>query len=476
MLSIRRNSLLRSTGLRLAVVFGTLFLGAFVVAGFTVYELMRWETYQRDDDAIAETYAALSSLYGEDEDDLLDGVRTNARATLNNHRAFLLTAPDGSVLAGNIPAVHLPDGWSTVSGRVLRLNSDASYRLLAGPVGPDRLVVGQSYEDINALELIAMDSFGWTSLVVVVMALAGGLFIALQAQRRLRAVSEAMDGISHGQLAVRIPLLGNGDDIDLLCQNINTALERLQTTVEGMRQVSNDIAHDLKTPLNRLRISIEEVRRRQEEGGFPADGLESVAEEADHLNEMFEALLRIAQIEGGARKAGFGPVDVSDLQDAVADMYEAPVEDAGSVLISRRPEQSAWIWGDRDLLVHMISNLVENAIRHCPPGRIIELDLRVDGGTVVLCVQDDGPGIPRTERDLVLRRFYRLDRSRTSPGTGLGLSLVKAVAELHEAELRLEDANPGLRVELRFPGQPAKPALLGAVSRQAASSLSAELI
>lgn len=448
---MRRDNLLRSTAFRLALSFGILFLGAFFVTGLAAYEFMRWEISRWHDEAIRETFLTIASAYDDDLGDFRDAVRTNAKATRHHSRVFLAMAPDGSVIAGNIPAASLPDGWSTVPAAALGLQGGREYRLLAGLVKGYRLVVGQSDEDIDRLERVALASFAWTSVVVILLALGSGTLIGIRAQRRFRAVSTTMERVSHGELAARIPLLGKNDDIDLLSQEINEALDRLATTVEGMRQVSNDIAHDLKTPLNRLRITIEEARRKQERGLPVVAELDDAVLEADEINRTFEALLRIAQIESGARKARFAPLDLNEIAAALGEIYESVAEDAGMSLTLTLAEHVPAVAGDRELLVQMYSNLIENAIRHCPAGTHIRLATAQKPGGTAMIVEDSGPGIPPDEHTKVLGRFYRLERSRTSPGTGLGLSLDKAVADLHGAAMRLEDAEPGLRVAVLFP-------------------------
>lgn len=452
---MRRDSLLRSTSFRLAVVFAVVFLGAFLATGLVVYELMKWELVQRQDRALQETYAVIANAYGNgDLPDLLETVEANVRTTNGHERVFLVRGPGGKALGGNIAPISAPDGFSQVRGAALGLEDDMPYRLYAGSVDGNRLIVGRNREEIDSLEEIVLTSFAWASIIVGAIAVGGGAFIALRVQRRFNAVRTTMERVSHGELSARIPLIGRGDDVDLLSRDINAALERLATTVEGMRQVSTDIAHDLKTPLNRLKLIIEDARERQERGEPVLDDLDTAAAEADHINETFEALLRIAQIEAGARKARFAPVDLGAVLQSLAEIYADVAEDAGQALATDFDANGgATVSGDRELLVQMYANLIENAIRHCPAGARITLGARHDGNGIITWVADNGPGIPETEHQKVFRRLYRLEKSRTSSGSGLGLSLVKAVADLHGATIRLEDAAPGLRVWIHFKGE-----------------------
>ena len=307
-----------------------------------VYELVSLELQRHQDETIQETYAVIASAYGDsDLTDLLDTVRTNIHATRGHARIFLVTGPDGKALAGNIPAQDFPDGWSdAVAGRI-GLSGDMRYRIYAGEVDGKRLVVGLSYQEVDSLNEIMLGSFAWASLVVVVLAVAGGVLIATRAQSRFDAVRDTMDRVSLGDLSARIPLSDRNDDIDLLARDINAALTRLAATVEGMKQVSADIAHDLKTPLNRLKITIEDALNRHEDGEAVVGDLELAAAEADQINQTFEALLRIAQIESGARKASFAAVDLEEILTALADVYADVAEDAGQKLVECHPEGRA---------------------------------------------------------------------------------------------------------------------------------------
>ncbi|MGN6467993.1 MAG: ATP-binding protein [Rhizobiaceae bacterium] len=447
---VHRDSVARSTPFRLALFFAAFFLAALAAGGLIAFELMRWELYRRHDEEVARSYSVIAAAYNDDVGDFIDTIRTNVNATHHHESVYLAMDAKGAVLAGNIRAIDLPDGWSTVPGRRLGLNTDKAFRILAGKVRNDRLIVGESFGEIDALEEIALGSFAWASGLVVMLALAGGTVIGLRARRRFRAVRETMNDIARGELAARIPLLGKGDDIDLLASEINDALQRLQMTLEGMRQVSTDIAHDLKTPLYRLRIELEEARRKQERGLAVAAELDAAVQEADQVNRTFDALLRIAQIESGARKTRFTTLDLNEVLRDVADLYRGAVEDAGFRLDISLPSGACTISGDRELLTQMFANLIENAIRHCPPGTLIRIASTTESAARIVTVEDNGPGVPAAEHESVFRRLYRLERSRNTPGTGLGLSLVKSIADLHGASIALGDAGPGLKVTVRF--------------------------
>jgi signal transduction histidine kinase len=322
-------------------------------------------------------------------------------------------------------------------------------------VGADRLVVGQSFAETDRLETIAFMSFGWATALIVTLAIGGGVWLASRAQRRLDGIARTMVEVSLGDLTSRIPLQGNGDDIDVVSGQINRAIDRLSGLVEGMRQVSSDIAHDLKTPLNRLKMIIEDALSRDERGLPVANSLIEARLESDQINATFEALLRISQIEAGARKERFRPVDLVRIMSSVAEIYAGVAEDSHQSLeFVTQLSQSLGVVGDSELLTQLLVNLVENAINHCPAGTRIVMSLSDQEHSLCASVADDGPGIPETERTLVFRRLYRLDKSRTTPGNGLGLSLVKAIADLHSASISMTDNEPGLRVAIAFPKQP----------------------
>jgi signal transduction histidine kinase len=445
----------RSTPFRLALAFGLLFILAFMVADIITYQLLKRDLAEALDDSVRDTYSVVASASSSEEaEDFVASVATYARLHNPEDSIFLLVNEKGERLAGNVSLFTAKDGLSTVQAGDIGVKGDDRIRIQAGTVSGNRLIVGESYSDTDDLERIALMSFVWASGVIVILACGGGAFFAARAQRRLDGIERAMSDVSGGDLARRIPLEGNGDDIDVVATHMNQALDRLSALVEGMRQVSADIAHDLKTPLNRLKMTVEQAIDQGGRGEDVQTLLIDAREESDRINATFEALLRISQIEAGARKARFRPVDISDIMGSVAEIYSSVAEDNGQSLdFTTRPASPCMVNGDRELLTQLFVNLVENAINHCPPMTRITLALRADDDGFSADVSDDGPGIPEAERELVFRRLYRLDKSRTTTGSGLGLSLVKAIADLHAADITLADRHPGLGVTLLFPAQ-----------------------
>lgn len=371
---------------------------------------------------------------------------------------YLLQAPDRTVIVGNLPGMvpqegvidlqrnlNEPDRPSediTLTGFGLRLRDGAF------------LVVAQDSGRVRDMQRAIIEAFAWAGGLTLLLAIAGGAVLAVNFLRRIDQISRTSRAIMEGDLTARIPARGTNDEIDQLVVNLNAMLDRVQSLMIGLRQVSSDIAHDLRTPLGRLRQHLEQARDGATTTEAYAAATEAAIAEADTLLETFSALLRIAQIEAGVRRSAFAPVDLSDVLRGVGEAYVASVEESGHTL-RLEIEDGIDITGDRQLLSLLASNLIENALHHTPSGTTIRLVLQRSGAGFAMHVIDNGPGIPADERDKVLDRFYRLDRSRTTPGSGLGLAMVKAIANLHGLSVELGDAGPGLDVALAMqPGPP----------------------
>lgn len=448
------SGLLRSTPFRVALILGVTFVFAFLLAGFAAFELIGRELEQRMDQTISDTFRVISEAYGDsDQTDLIDSVASHSRSTLKHEQIYGLTSETGEVLAGDVRRFPRQNGWTTVTGNQLGLAGDQEqlFRIYVGPAGLNRLLVGASFtetREVGWLSLIMLATASVATFVVVVIV---GTFIAVRAQRRIDRIAATMSRVGQGELEARIVLGRRGDDIDQLARQVNAALDRLSGLVEGMRQVSVNIAHDLKTPLNRLAISVEAATVASERGQNVADQLLDVETEIQRINSTFEALLRIAQIEAGARKARFVRVDIGHILDRMADVYADVADEQRQELIVRHPENLPDVHGDRELLMQLCANLIENSIRHCPAQTKIEVTAIVRSQVLLVSFEDDGPGIPSDEHEKVFQRLYRVEKSRSTPGSGLGLSMVKAIAELHGATISLRDRNPGVCIEVAFP-------------------------
>ncbi len=452
-LSRQRSNLLKSTPLRLAASFALLFVAAYLLAGFATLQLFSSSLDARIERLISETMTVTVSAYGNsDLTDLKDIVDSYAIASPGKERVLAVVDADGKTLAGNISPSSLGGGWQTLAGGSIGADPKETYRLLTRIVGPVQVTVGMSYAETDALREIALTTFGWVSLLALILAIGGGLWLARRLQRRLDAITGVMHQVSRGSLGARIPVMGRGDDIDALTEQINEALARLAALVEGMRQVSSDIAHELRTPLGRLTISVEEVLEKAETGADVSASLADIQAECFRINDTFDALLRITQIESGTRKARFAPVSLAEIAEVIEEAYVDVAEERGQVFRAMRiahPEPV--VNGDRELLTQAVVNLVENSLRHCTAGAHISLAIGSTEAGSTIEIADDGPGIPEAEREHVFERLYRLEKSRTTEGSGLGLSLVRAVVELHGGTIELSDNAPGLKATIHLP-------------------------
>lgn len=448
-----RADLLKSSGFRISVLFLGVFLLAAAIAGSAAFLVISGELRARHERNVEQEYALFADLYRTAGlADLVATLGAHIAATEGPDRIFLLLDADGRPLATNIaaPTEPLPD-LGEVSAARLGITADYTYFVKSGKLGPLTLVVGSSAEDISEVEEVFYAGAFWAALVLVVISLAGGVALSTRVNRRIAEISSALQQISDGRFDVRIPKSGSGDDIDRIATLMDEATARLGAAVETNRQISTDIAHDLKTPMNRLRIGIERALENIEAGRPVAAELAEIDGESHSILSTFDALLRIAQIESGARKARFGRLDVGAILANVGEFYEAHAEDLGTTLTVDVADALPPVSGDRELLSQLVANLVENALKHTAAGARIACRAANVAGGVSIIVADDGPGIPEPERDKVLRRLYRLEKSRTTPGSGLGLSMVKAIADLHGARLTLGDNAPGLVVTVTFP-------------------------
>jgi len=371
-----------------------------------------------------------------------------------NHRSTyaLLQDAGGRKLAGNLPAQQPRLGWQDLPlpGSEEGAEEGDTVHAKGLVVSGLYLLVGESTFQLKEIREFIARAIGWGLLVTAALALAGGMVMSAGLLRRVEAVRRTAQEIMAGDLSRRVPTRGTGDDFDQLSASLNEMLDRIQTLMEGLQQVSNDIAHDLRTPLTRLRQRLETARLKARTVEDYAGIFDSTLGDTDQILRTFGAMLRIAQIEAGTARSRFTDVDLSAVLRAIVDLYAAFAEDQKQELTGHIAD-GAIVHGDRELLTQMLVNLVENALRHSPAGTRIEVRLAREADGLHCSVSDDGPGIPSEEYDKVFRRFYRLDSSRATPGSGLGLSLVAAIADLHGVSIRLADNRPGLRVELRFP-------------------------
>jgi signal transduction histidine kinase len=439
--------ILRSASFRLTLIYAALFVVSVLVLFGTVY-VTATAAMQSDMQAVLKTEAfQLAEIYR--TSGLLGlAQQITRRMNFRTHGPiyYLLEAPTQQVLVGNLP------GMPPVSGVIdfVRDNEDEPETGRSKLTGyglklPDGsfIMVAQDASRLIDMQRAIESAFAWAGGVTLVLAIGGGFLLGGNFLHRIDTIGRTSRAIMEGDLAARIPVRGTNDEIDQLVESLNAMLDRIQHLMEGLRQVSNDIAHDLRTPLGRLRQGLEDARERATTTGEYEAAADAAIAEADQLLEIFSALLRIAQVEAGAQKSAFTEVDLSAVGRSVGEAYLPAAEDSQHKLVLSI-DDSVMLHGDQQLLAQMISNLVENALTHTPAGSTISLT--VAGRRIE--VADNGPGIPEAERDRVFDRFYRLDRSRTTSGSGLGLALVKAIATLHGLTLKLEDRKPGLAIIL----------------------------
>lgn len=452
---MRRHRILRSTGFRFALLHTLVFVVSVAAIGW-VAELSVTSALERQARERVEAEAAALTM--ESERAGWDGLRSTIEARLGGQdrrlRYAVLDAGGKVIIGDGLLAAYATSSGADVLTVDQSDSGDASDPMVVASrplANGSRLVVADDLESIDDVEDVVSDAFLVALVVALALGLGAGALLTAALLRRVEGVRNTADAIIAGDLTQRIALSGSGDDFDRLSATLNAMLDRVSGLMDNLRQVTNDIAHDLRTPLSRLRQGLEDARARATGTSEYQIAVERAIGEADGLLDTFSALLRIAQIEAGVRRDAFRPVNLSEVMRTVVDAYEPAAEDGGRTLVADIAE-TATVQGDRELLVQLFANLVENALHHTPPGTRVTLALKPGAsGCALASVADSGAGIPKEERDKVLRRFYRLERSRTTPGNGLGLSLVAAVTEMHRASLELADNGPGLKVLVRFP-------------------------
>tara|TARA_R110001599_G_scaffold289553_1_gene492500 strand:- start:10346 stop:11725 length:1380 start_codon:yes stop_codon:yes gene_type:complete len=449
---VRLADLSRSTFFRFSLALTTAFLVAYVVAGLIAFRAINTDLRNR----IIQTVELASERYEDTfqesgSDGLIDAVKARARAVDADDEFVWLGSLDGTTLVGHEPpdATLLATGQAT--GADLGADPQDQYWIIVRDFNGLHLITGRSFEESDAIGQTVLAAFGGATLLILLLSGFSAALLARRGQQRLERISKTLTEVSLGNLQSRVLLAGSDDDLDRLSVHMNDALRRLETTVEGIRQVGVDIAHDLRTPISRLGIRLEEILDEVQDQPELGERLRTASSELRHITTTFDSLLRIAQIEAGARKSRFRPVALPDIGAALQEAYLPVAEEKQQQLAFKiASAATALVYGDQDLLTQLFANLLENAIHYAPPGAHICLEVGSGEQGVWMCVTDDGPGIPPEEYENVTQRFYRLDSSRNTPGSGLGLALVKAIADLHGALMQLEDNSPGLTVRLVF--------------------------
>ena len=440
-----------------ASVLGVLLFVYLTSAGFV--ERQTEATLDAEITGLAEQYAQ-RGLSG-----LIQIVAARSAGDRGDSMIYLVTDPDGKPLVGNIAAwpagVPTHSAWlsfaleRTINGR--HEVHPARGRLFVIP-GGYRLLVGRDISDAAAFRSEVRTTLLWAGLIALGIGLIGGTVMSRNLLRRVEQVNRTSERVMAGNLSDRVPLHGTKDEFDQLAANLNRMLDQIERLMTAMREVTDDVAHDLRTPLSRLRTRLEHALAipsgaDPSGGASQAEAIRAAIDEADRLLATFNALLRIAELESGAHLDQATPIDLSEVARSAAELYE-PVADEKGFALSVVTEPGVRMSGDWHLLSQALANLLDNTLKYAGGG-LIELRAFHENGQAILEVADHGPGIPEADRQSVLDRFVRLEPSRTTPGNGLGLSLVRAIARRHDGSVMLEDNKPGLRVRLQFPRLPA---------------------
>jgi signal transduction histidine kinase len=457
------SKLIRTTAFKLTLVY----LGIFVLFAASLLGYFALNTRRLITDQITATVNGevngLSEQYGQ------GGLRrlvtvVDLRSRRPGSSLYLVTTPSGEGLAGNVgslePGVLDRPGWLETNYRRLESPEGANHHALVRVVqlaGGFHLLVGRDLDERERLFGIIVNAGQWSLALVIVLGLLGGFFVSRRVLSRIDAMTGTAQTIMAGDLSGRLPVAGTGDELDRLADNVNAMLERIEALMRGLKEVSDNIAHDLKTPLTRLRNRCEQALRGAASEASYRAALESTIAESDDLIRTFDALLMIARAESGQARDNMMEFDASEIARDVGELYE-PVADEKGISLKVDASGIAPVRGNRELVSQALANLIDNAIKYAGPngklnGMPAEIVVRADneGDRIMLSVADHGPGIPDADRGRVVERFVRLEQSRSEPGSGLGLSLASAVARLHGGELKLEDNNPGLRTTIALP-------------------------
>jgi len=456
---VRTLSILRSQAFRIVVVYVVVFaLSVSALIAFTYWNTERALDAQTDQIINAE-------LTGLSEQYQRLGLRGLAEVVISRSShggpgLYLLLDRSKQPIAGNLDGMPQAvdhqgaevefDYERRVEGQLQRRRARGRVFLLLGGF---ELLVAQDVHERFLTEKFFTTTLPWTIGLMLILGLVGGGLVSRNMLRRLDQINRTAGEIFAGDFSRRVPVTRAHDEFDTLADSLNRMLDRIERLMKGVREVTDSVAHDLRTPLTRLRNRLEDTMRGLEEEGKDSSEIEAAIRETDQIIATFNALLLIAEADSGVTRGTMAPIDLAPIADDVSELYE-PLAEENGVTLEIKAAGTTMIEGNRSLISQALANLVDNAIKYTPAGGHISVWPAVTPEGVELTVADTGPGIPATERARVVERFVRLEASRNSPGTGLGLSLVAAVARLHNARLILEDNMPGLRAIIRFPRPP----------------------
>lgn len=454
MFSALNNKLFKNSIFRLSLVYMTIFsLSVVLLFGFIYWATAGYMLRQTEATIEAEIVGLVEHYDQSGLNGLLDVVRERLSRSSDRQNLYLLSDLKFTPLLGNL--AQWPQGEISPSQwlEFEFANGGVQHKGLARVFllqNKYYLLVGQDIHQLQKIQTLIRDAMFWGVLMTLVLALAGGVMMSKTMMHRIEAINDTCHRIMDGDLSRRIACFGGDDDFDKLIHTLNRMLEQIEQLMYGVKQVSDNIAHDLRTPLSRLLRRLEMLRLEGFTDAPQRELLDQAIAEADGLLATFKALLRISEIESGSRRANFQKLDVTALLDDLVELYE-PLALEKEQRLEWQHRGVAPVQGDRDLLFQAFSNVLDNAIKYSPPKAMIKVLLDEQEERVDISIVDTGPGIPESEADKVLERFYRLDSNRSTPGNGLGLSLVAAISKLHQGVLQLVGEQPGLKVTLSLP-------------------------
>lgn len=454
--------LLRTANFRLAALYLALFAVSVAILSAIVFFSVESALETQMKSYIESEINYLISEYEEEDDEgddnleeLREAIKERIDISPENRLSYFLQNRDGEVIFDKVSRIEAPYGWRKVSfpSQSAGVPQPQDKELLLYSVALEDgyvLAVGADLTPLHDVEHALLRAFLWAFLGSLLFGGVGGLLLSQRFLSHVDSITRAAEKIGSGTLSERVPLRYTGDDLDHLIMTINRMLDRIEQLVGNIRQVSTNIAHDLRRPLGRLRQKLELLERAEADDQLRGEAAAEALRQVDEILEIFSALLRIAEIETGSIRAGFAPVDLAQVMENIVGAFQPAAEEQGqSIIASFEPGIS--IHGDRGLLNQMFANLVENALRYTPDDAKIQLTLTRAQEEVIARVADNGPGVPPEQCEHIFKPFYRLEHSRTSQGSGLGLSLVAAIAQLHGASIGLADNQPGLAVTIHFP-------------------------
>ena len=458
MFSVQITKLGKSSTFRLALVYMALFgMSVLLLLGFIYWSTAGYmvrqaeATIEAEITGLAERYD-LSGLPGLSKviDERLSRQKTGISL-------YLLTDRDFKPITGNLSKwpKEPPSEQGWISFQIEKGPDDdgQQHKAMARTFhlrGNFHLLVGRDVHDLDQIQSLIRDALFWGLLITLVLALAGGAAMSRTMMHRIEVINTTCHQIMDGNLAQRIPRTGGDDDFDRLVETLNRMLDQIEELMQGVRQVTNNIAHDLRTPLTRLRRRLDMLRENGASTDRHDDLLDQAISEADGLLTTFKALLRISEVESGGSRGGFKEVDITGLLHDLAELYQPLSEEQGQSFLVEVVD-SPPILGDRDLLFQAFANVLDNAIKYTQASGTISLQMQSQPDQLLVSICDTGPGIPPEAREKVFARFFRLESSRSSPGNGLGLSLVAAIVKLHHGRIELADNRPGLKLTISLP-------------------------